>query len=508
MTLLLVFGLLFAFGMPPCQVADETDHFVHAYDVSQGHFVPALVDGAGGGTVPVSLKKLCGTFRYLAHSQGPIVPTSFAEAWAIPLEPDRVCPVPYISSCYSCVPYLPQASGIALARALGAGPLVISYAGRLANLGLAAVLVFLAIRVVPFFKLVFGCLALLPITVHQFASNSPDASTIAVAFLLSACLLRLAFEPVAANSWRTIVLVFVLTAWLTLCKFPYAVIILLMLAVPAARLGGWRRYSVITVGLFAVTLGLALAMTAQKRFVPDRIAAPGLGVSIDRQCRRVLTHPEQFAQVCALTVAECGGAWIDQLGVLGWLNTPVNRLAMQGFFVLVVVVALGDRRAGFVPSHRARVAALLAVAGGTLMIFFCNYLCGDPVRAPIIHGISGRYFVPLLPLLALPLYCRSLQVRVSSPLLFALAGSGCTAILVVAVACLVRRYYFAPELEGPVSALALLSGLCLVAGSTAWTRKGFHASRSAMAPRRLAPGCIFSPGRGLSLASRTPIDQA
>src|SRR5262245_12872287 len=63
-SLLAGFGLLFAFGIPPGQGADEPSHFPRAYHVSEGHLFPVMQNNWewGGGNLPVSVQRVVNAF--------------------------------------------------------------------------------------------------------------------------------------------------------------------------------------------------------------------------------------------------------------------------------------------------------------------------------------------------------------------------------------------------------------------------------------------------------------
>src|SRR5262249_2759011 len=111
----------------------------------------------------------------------------------------------------------------------------------------------------------------------------------------------------------------------------------------------------------------------------------------------------------------------------------------------MVVVALGDRCPQRTPNWRIVAMGLIASAACMAVILTSCYVVGCPVRAQLIVGPQGRYFVPLIPLLMLPLYTRWLDVRIDRRMLVTLAGAACFCILLVTTACLVRRYYVPPE---------------------------------------------------------------
>src|SRR5581483_2878824 len=214
-----------------------------------------------------------------------------------------------------------------------------------------------------------------------------------------------------------------LAGWLTLCKFPYATLALLYLAVPPARWGGWRRYLLVGSGLAAVTLSLTLFLSGLKKYTPDRLIGPGSQASIQAQVAWIQADPLAFAQVCAATIAEHGQIWFDQLGYLGWLDTKVNPLAMHALLVLLVLLGLADRPLPHTPDWRLKTAALGAAGLCTLVILLCCYVAGCAVGAPLIIGPQGRYWVPVLPLLLLPLSNRLVRVRAPHQVLLGLTAA-------------------------------------------------------------------------------------
>lgn len=470
--LVAIFGLAFCFGMPPCQVPDEVSHFYRAYQVSEGQLFPVMVGDWGGGEMPAGVVQLTGTFAHLPfHAERQASWDSFTFLWHTPLQSEERIAVQFPgSACYSFVPYVPQALGIAVARWAGLNVLAVFYAGRLANLLLAVMLVYLAIRITPIGKVVLGAVALIPMSVHQLASTSPDSSTIAVAFLLMAVFLRLAVGMEGTARPGIIVALFLLMGWLTLCKFPYAAIGLLYLAIPIVRLGNWRRYLVIGGCLFLVTAGLTYASVQLKRYAPDRLTTDAAaGVSIQKQVHFIRAHPDQYALIVASTVAEHGQVWLDQMGTLGWLDTPVNPLAMHVFFTVLVLTALGDRTAGLHPGLRLKAVAWFAALASAGIILTSCYVCGCRHKAPLIVGPQGRYFIPLLPLLLLLLYNQTIQVKVPPRLLLAFTASTGAAVLLIGLVNLLRRYYMLPTRQMALIPVAAAVGILLIAVVT-WRR--------------------------------------
>jgi uncharacterized membrane protein len=134
---------------PPLQAPDEQQHFFRAYQLSEGNIIGLVRDNQPGAELPSSLAELSDRFlgtrasvptmeNLVTHYQ-PLRET--IRALSAPLDPQRREFVEFVGvASYSPLGYAPQIAGILLARNLGGGPLVLLYAGRLAN-GLTAILV-------------------------------------------------------------------------------------------------------------------------------------------------------------------------------------------------------------------------------------------------------------------------------------------------------------------------------------------------------------------------------
>src|SRR5262249_47345197 len=145
---------------------------------------------------------------------------------------------------------------------------------------------------------------------------------------------------------------------------------------------------------------------------------------------------------------------------------------MQALLFLLVLVGLGDRVEGLYPPMGMKILGLLAAATCTGMILVSIYVCGNTLYSRLIIGPQGRYWVPLLPLLLLPLYNKGLSIAVHPRLLLALVASASTAILLVAIASIIRRYYYPVHFQLYWSPVALAAALVLFGTmmTLAWKR--------------------------------------
>jgi uncharacterized membrane protein len=495
--ILAVFGLAFAFGLPPLQVPDESGHLFHAYDVANGHLLPGHdADGLAGVTVPLSLVKLQDRSAHFWERR------DWEWTWADTLNLVHRCWDPWYGrwrwqdtkdllklrfteeegivslgqlSVYPFLPYLPQAAGIRMAHWLHLPPLPLFYAGRLGNLLFGVLCVMLAIRLTPIGKLLFGAIALLPMTVQQFASLSADGPTIGVTLVLVAVLLRLAL---ASNTSRTcsllVVLLLLLTFATTLTKPGYTALALLYFGIKPAQVGSRRRYWLNGALVLAATAASFVVFSALTRaYALDPHWLRGMPISKSGQMHFILTHPHRYFGIFLSNVARHGGEWIWSLFILGTLSAPLNLTVGYAYLFFLALLAVADRKGEELPWR-------LWLGGSTVtlmsfgMILTACYLWWTALAARDIEGPQGRYFIPLLPLFFLLLRNAGLRVRADERFLARMTLAVTVVFLAYAWATMVDHFYFRepPLILAPPTLLALsLTPLLLFWARLRWTMR-------------------------------------
>lgn len=404
---LLVLG--YTFIVPPFQVVDEDRHLLRAYDVSRLKLVAP----------PRTL--MPASFLRLRERYPPILDripenhVNFAAGlsrWLRqPLRHDITEPVPNeAANLYSFVPYLPVACALASGRILGLSPLVQIYAGRLLNAGFYLAMVYLALRVLPAFRLPMLAIALTPMSLNLAASLSADAFTLGVSALLTACIFRLALDDgIRSVGRRQGLAILVLTAVLALCKLNVWNG-LLPLLIPARKFGTRKRAF-----LFAAACVCAACMVAwawanlnASAITAYRVARSAHGAQVSDNLAFLLVHPGRFLTIAASTFISSLLAWLwEFVGVFGWVTVALPGPLFVIYIALLVATACAGEKVAFTTRQRAILASFvfLSVLSIHALLWvlqtdrqsLANAL-GGPVE---ISGIQGRYFLPLaLPALA------------------------------------------------------------------------------------------------------------
>jgi uncharacterized membrane protein len=441
----LPYALTLVFLTPPFQVPDEHEHYLYARAITTGSILPHdLPNSRRGGTVTRADIELIQVFDavpfYLDHSLR-ATPELFDKARHV-TGADVLVPANYWGvAVYSPLAYVTPAVAMLAADALGLDRLDSFYAGRAANVLLFVLAVAFAIWIAPTGRPAFAFIFLLPMPLYEAASFSADVLAFALSAIVCALLARVAAGISSSVLWLWIAAL--LIAILSTIKSP-----LVALAVPLMVLG-WR-VSARTAPLLGLTVigawmawnfGFALgeSYAARLRTIPG-------GVSTHDQMQFLLAHPQSIISIAIETMRQKALIYIGSgIGVFGFFNTP---LAIW-FYLLALVIGL-VMFVGSSLSERLKMALgfrlALAVAGliAIALTFGTLYLAWTPVGSNVVLGVQGRYFIPILIILALSvsglrrLYAPTTERLMAAMLLFFSAVS-----FAHAASVLLHRYYIA-----------------------------------------------------------------
>jgi len=401
----LAWGVAQVFIVPPLQVPDEGDHWFRAWALTDGQLtadrqgmitLPAsfartvdlytrLVGGVQGmRTLPVSLEGQAGFSGYedLFNSTGPSGTVRVASRVA----------------SYGPVGYLPQAVGVGLGRLVGAPPLTCFYLARLGNLFAAIALLFFAIRLAPFGKQLFVLLALLPMTMFELASVSCDALTISGAMFFTSLLLWASTRVTLRRV--DVALVLAASALLLNVKPGYWALVLLVLLIRPAQLGGRTRYMAFVAANALVVVGVFLVVSLLTS-TDARVQAVG---GPQAQLLFILHQPLGFLGIVWSNLQSNLFLWTRQsIGALGWL-TIVLPLRFYLFVLaagLVLFIRVRDEEVGLQLWRRALLAAVGVAVFLTLAVALYAFL--EPTGSERVF-FQGRYLAPVWLLLLLSAY--------------------------------------------------------------------------------------------------------
>lgn len=328
----LLIGMAFSLITPPLAAPDEYAHVAASYGLSNRLFGQQEWDEQGrlymrpcDAPYMTAQSGEIGPFAYKTVAEH-LLDTGCSNDASIPVEVKTPYPRVHLL-------YVAQTVGVTLARALGLGFYGMLWLGRLGNLAVYLLLVWLAVRHMPFGKDLLSCVALLPMSMQLAASFSTDALVLGVCFAFTAMTLEAMAQPGMLRRGQTIGIL-LLSAALGPCKAVYVVLLALVWLIPkekfakplmawlfrlgslGAALVGWLAYNFGTVAyLFRdVTLmGLPILLAL------GVLAAGGLWYAVRRWGKSKWFRIGVCVALClvlAVGMLLVGKGWLHMAGTL------------------------------------------------------------------------------------------------------------------------------------------------------------------------------------------------
>ena len=394
----LLFGGLFVGITPPFQSPDEPNHFLRAYQISEGRFFPEkIAEQRLGGYLPASLLAVADSFAYLKNNYAArLQPGLIQRTATLSLLPEQRVFLDFANTAvYAPTGYLPQAVAIALLRPLGTGPLVLLYAARLANLLIWILLIAATLRTLPALHRPIAALAMLPASLAVAASANADVLTNGLCFWLIAIFCQ---PVVRGKLWP-------IAAFMAVCAAK-------VVTWPLGLLYGLQPKNRRHFGAL-LALGLVAAAgwggLAQNWFIPYDAYAPHYrdtqtlneGVQPMAQLHFIATQPVDFLRITGHSYARALPSTLAHfVGKFGWEKNYLPTGWLVGLWIALLSVICCESSSW---TRRQRgLAALVAVLFiGLFSITMYALWC--PVGARELTDLQGRYFVPIAPVLALAL---------------------------------------------------------------------------------------------------------
>lgn len=402
---MLVAGLFCIILTPPFQVADEPAHFMRTFQIAGGGLVGVKRSSSeSGGVLPVSVRQLIDIFQDSGGTdKTQIMAGKIAASMVLPFNKTTEFAGFPNSVLYPPVSYTGAVAGVLVGKKLHSSMLGMFYLARAGNLLVNTAVGTLALCIAQDCTAVLLLLILaLPMSVSLTASCSQDGMVLALMALAVALLSYFCGLSAQARlcQGKILIIAGLVSGCVAAAKMPYA----LFLCLPFLCVGHKNFLSAL---LASLTGFIVFALWALFGSSPVIINFQVPGVMAAEQMIFVLHHIPFTLHVVLHTVHVRW--WImlrESVGVLGWLNVllPVGFYTLAYWVSGIVFVLSFFLRwpVGLSRSGLARSLGLLVVlAMVCLGIFVALYVTWTAVQAPMVQGVQGRYFLPVLMALSL-----------------------------------------------------------------------------------------------------------
>ena len=420
----LVFGLTFWIIITPMSVPDETVHYEYSMELSN------MMMGKEDYRVVDKEYQNYGSFA--GHYNISAAYTRLVNKIDRPLSLDNE-DTKFNSDIKNSYPiaFVPQAIGVTIARLLNMNMLKTFYMGRLFNLIFYVACIYVAIKNTPIHKLLFGIIGTLPIFMQQAASFSYDCYINGLSLILISFVLKWKYQE-EKISIKDFIFVFIVNLLIAPVKVVYGLFSFLFWFVPKERFGSKKNKIIGT-----------LIVTAPAMYEVAVLTFPLIFRIFRKLFERIFSLFEDL-KMKTIYAAENGNEYTysevineDELYSFSDVtDDPLNALMIivrsirynikiwfYGSFgrtlsgntlvvpislihaLLALLVAVSFRKEAFVEPVWFKfvsiglcvMAGLMMVAGLLISWTSVNQEIIEAYGGPIVQGVQGRYFSPMLP---------------------------------------------------------------------------------------------------------------
>ncbi len=434
-------GLTMAVVTPANQECDGPDHLLRSIDTSYGNFLGSFINLTHEGgeiIVPENLPEM-GMKMLNAHGGEGVSYTKNLKEHTFSKE---TMLMPYEGSVTSVV-YWPQGIGIWLGRIFGMSMNGCILFGKICNLAVFIILTYLAIRLMPCYKMLLTAVGLLPITLFQASSLSQDSVINGLSFLFIALCFYYAFGEKQKLNWKHMLPLGFLLLGIFLGKYVYACLGLLVFMIPIKKFESKKAYwKSFVIAILPLLLLGGYVLLHNISGISGLQGTSGTGDVTQTQTQFLLNHPKAALAVLYLTLQSQFSSYILQLNMLGSLNVKLEILYVIAPCVIAVVGCIDKNNEAEEIRIKDKVLILFSFVLTALMVIMGLYIgdgVANPYGASVVMGVQGRYFLMLIPLPFIALGSRKIQNNINRFEMKVTAIMGC--MLGLGVMMLIQAYY-------------------------------------------------------------------
>lgn len=415
-------GIMYMIFMIPGHVPDETGHFIKAYDVSLGHIItPQDENGDSSIEVPKGLNE----FKHT----GIVTYKDFVELAEEKTDYQDTEKVVSTAQGNFSIMYIFSGLAFFIVRILNIGIIWGIMLGRVFNFIFFLILAYLAIKKIPFGKLVYGIYMLMPMNLQQVTSISADAFINSILFYYIAFSIYMIFKKEKLQK-KEIILYIILTAIAGIVKMVYILIAGVgFLIVKRKDLKSKNKIIIILLtiiigGIF--TLGTLFVSTMYKvDNEAKEIYEKEFNVDSSKQTQTILESPIHAIKAFTTDWYDMQKDYIFMAigSQLGWLEIKPSETIILAYLILLLIATFSEKNA-FEFDGKSKIWLILIFIGITLLVEYSMYTGFTPVGAEFIGGVQGRYYIPIYILLLLCLAKKDnyFKIKNSENKLLAISG--------------------------------------------------------------------------------------
>jgi uncharacterized membrane protein len=317
----------------------------------------------------------------------------------VPLEPMDVQFQAYPTHAYyTPFAYLPQTLAIFFCRILKSPPLIMLYIGRLFNLAFWIFIIYFLIKAASSVRWLLFIVCLMPMHLFLASSLSQDAvvNIYALVVISLTLLLMEKSSPVKIHLW---LLLFLVAFCLSLSKFVYSPLVLLLLLIPSDNYPKHKKWFILGFLYVVCIFGLILWLHSNN---PVSTSLYHFQLTPTNKFKWILMNPFNFIVINVRTLWNFKFFLMQSfIGNLGWLDAPLPFSVIFLYSIMILLTALFLVNTDFKLHTRIFLLSLFFIC--VLSLHGSVYLLFNKVNVIKIGYLQGRYYIAIAPVLLLAL---------------------------------------------------------------------------------------------------------
>ncbi len=435
LVLSLFLGLVFTASSAPNRTPDEMNHFIRAFEVSEGRIFGDVV-------MPIGLYEFWSHVgsKLARFKQEPETkfykPEFFSLSDNFDMDKDRlyidIIKAPQITG-NNPLPYIPAALAFKISTLAELKPLYVLYMIRVINLFLAVTIIYYAIKTTPAYKWLMAYIALLPTAVFLRSSAGVDGITFAVSLLFFSHIIKANSlnEPLIG---RELIVLSILSFVAAQSKSGYILLPFIALMIPSCRFSGLRdRLFKSSIIILPAVIACAMWIISVRYFLYSGeapiIARPE--AMPDLQIRYMLEAPITYIKTLFSSIFS-GYSLFNHpkefLGVFGWLDVHLNSEIYALLFAGLLFMILFGNGEQIISLNLTQKVIMQGIFWASIALMYTMlYIQWNPVASGFIGGFQGRYLYPIAMLLflALPQIVNQYSNQTKALIIFAICSYSC-----------------------------------------------------------------------------------
>ena len=274
--------------------------------------------------------------------------------------------------------------------------------GRLFNMWSYVLLIYFALKKLPYGKHIMAGMALMPTPMIQASGYSYDSVVTGFIFLGIAYLMSELSQPEKKLSIKVGTLILFSLGFGILPKPVYIPLMFLPFLIKKEKFANEKQRRIFRSGNIVCVLGLILGIVAPILFNPGGIEdSRGGNVNAVEQLKLILEHPFSYLKVWMQNVSRTFWSYTfgeDAFGTMGHMGTSTCVTAISMFLVFLILTD-NQQENGWVLSIKQKIVLAVALFFSVAFVWGSMYLVFNEVAVTYIGGVQGRYFIALLFLL-------------------------------------------------------------------------------------------------------------